>query len=142
MLCSAEVAGVISGSRFGALMHGPTFMANPLACAAANASLELLESGDWASRVAGIQSGLTEGLQAAASLPGVRTVRSLGAVGVVELQQPVDVPAATEAGLAQGVWLRPFRNLVYAMPPYLCSVGDTVEIAAGMVAAAGRGGGP
>lgn len=134
MLCSAEVAEVISASRFGALMHGPTFMANPLACAAANASLELLATGEWRSRVESIQDVLAAGLRAAATLPQVREIRTLGAVGVIETQQPVNVSEASGIGLAHGVWLRPFRNLIYAMPPYICSAADTEAIATAMVA--------
>lgn len=135
MLCSAEVAETISASRFGALMHGPTFMANPLACAAANASLALLDSGDWQGQVETIQRGLAAGLWVAEAEPMVRQVRTLGAVGVIEMRQPVEVAELTAAGLEHGVWLRPFRNLVYAMPPYICSATDTEKIAAGMVAA-------
>jgi adenosylmethionine-8-amino-7-oxononanoate aminotransferase len=120
-LCTTDVAHTVSGGRGGALMHGPTFMANPLACAVALASIDLLLSQDWAGRIASISAGLSVGLASAASLPGVKDVRVLGAVGVVQLDQPVDMVRMTNAVLRRGVWVRPFRDLVYTMPPYLCT---------------------
>jgi adenosylmethionine---8-amino-7-oxononanoate aminotransferase len=116
-LCTPAVAHAVTNSEGGALMHGPTYMANPLACAAALASLELLADGSWREQVARIERGLASGLDAAWKLPGVEDVRVLGAIGVVQLAREVDVAAATNAAIAQGVWLRPFRNLVYTMPP-------------------------
>jgi adenosylmethionine-8-amino-7-oxononanoate aminotransferase len=110
-------------------------MGNPLACAAANASIGLLGSGEWAGDVARIEAGLAGGLAGAAALPGVRDVRVLGAIGVVQLDREVDLPAATAAAVAQGVWLRPFRDLIYTMPPYPTPDGDVARIAAAMVAA-------
>ena len=103
------------------MMHGPTFMANPLACAVASANLDLLGSYDVAGTVARIERHLGAGLAPARDLAAVRDVRTLGAVGVIELDGPVDVPAVTRAALDRGVWVRPFRNLVYTMPPYVCS---------------------
>ena len=100
-------------------MHGPTFMANPLACAVALASLELLADGRWRGQVAGIERALRAGLEPARELDAVTDVRVLGAIGVIELDHPVDVAAATAAALELGVWLRPFRELIYAMPPYV-----------------------
>src|SRR5262249_51734831 len=94
-LCTAEVAAGVSDREGGGLMHGQTFMANPLACAVALASLELLAGEDWSARVASIESGLRAGLEPARALPGVRDVRVLGAIGVIELDGPVDVAAAT-----------------------------------------------
>ena len=114
-LCTAEVAARIGGP----LMHGPTFMANPLACAVALANLELLASGEWRAQVAGAERVLGEELAAARALAGVRDVRVLGAIGVIELAGEVDLAAATAAAVGAGVWLRPFRNLIYAMPPYV-----------------------
>src|SRR6476659_8380225 len=105
-------------------MHGPTYMANALACAVALANLDLLAHGAWQHDVARIQRGLVAGLAGCRELPQVVDVRSLGAVGVVELDHPVDVEKATEAALDQGVWLRPFRNLVYTMPPYISTDDD------------------
>jgi adenosylmethionine-8-amino-7-oxononanoate aminotransferase len=133
VLTTTEVAAGVDASPAGAMMHGPTFMANPLACAVAGASLELLSSYDNASRIAGIEAALEAGLAPARSLPAVRDVRVLGAVGVVELDRPVDVVAVTRQALRAGVWLRPFRNLVYTMPPYVCTPDEVATIASAMV---------
>lgn len=116
-------------------MHGPTFMGNPLACAVAVASIELLRSRDWRGEVARIETELTAGLDAVRGLPGVVEARVLGAIGVIELDRPVDMRAATDAAVAAGVWLRPFRNLVYTMPPFISTSGDIATITAGMRAA-------
>jgi adenosylmethionine-8-amino-7-oxononanoate aminotransferase len=132
-LCSTDVAHTISSGPAGALMHGPTFMANPLACAVSAASVELLLAGDWRSSVAGIGAGLRDGLEPARALPGVTDVRVCGAIGVIECDRPVDLAVATPAALDRGVWLRPFRNLIYAMPPYICSPAETAQISAAMV---------
>jgi adenosylmethionine-8-amino-7-oxononanoate aminotransferase len=135
-LCTSEVAATVSGGEGGGLMHGPTFMANPLACSVALASLGLLASGDWRARVGAIERGLREGLQSARELPGVADVRVLGAIGVIELERPVDVAAATRAAVDRGVWLRPFRELIYAMPPYATGEEDVAAITGAMLAAA------
>ena len=135
-LCSTDVAETISAGDAGGLMHGPTFMANPLACAVAVASIELLLSRDWRGEVETVRRELESGLAPARELPGVRDVRVLGAIGVIELAEPVDMRAATEAAVAAGVWLRPFRNLIYAMPPYVCTSEDVRKITTGMLAAA------
>jgi adenosylmethionine-8-amino-7-oxononanoate aminotransferase len=135
-LCTGEVAEAVSSGEGGGLMHGPTFMANPLACAVALASLGLLESGSWRAQVAGVEAGLREGLKAAWELPGVADVRVLGAIGVIELERPVDIATATAAAVTAGVWLRPFRELIYTMPPYITGPEDVAAIAAAMVAAA------
>jgi adenosylmethionine-8-amino-7-oxononanoate aminotransferase len=127
-LCTAEVAQRVSDSPAGAMMHGPTFMANPLACAVANASLDLLATYDNAANIRRIEDGLRLGLAPAADAPGVVDVRTLGAVGVVELDAPVDVQKVTERALDHGVWLRPFRNLVYTMPPYVISDEDLAAV--------------
>ena len=103
------------------------------------ASIDLLLSGDWAATIARINSRLTEGLAPLRGAPGVYDVRTIGAVGVVQLDHPVDVRAATDAALAEGVWLRPFRDLVYTMPPYVCSDDDVARIAAALDAAAAAG---
>jgi adenosylmethionine-8-amino-7-oxononanoate aminotransferase len=134
-LCTAQIASAISGGPGGALMHGPTFMANPLAAAVALASIDVLLDQDWAREVARIETGLRNGLSALADEPGVTDVRVLGAIGVVQLHSPVDMRAATEAAIDQGVWLRPFRDLVYTMPPYVCSDDDIAQICAGVRAA-------
>jgi adenosylmethionine-8-amino-7-oxononanoate aminotransferase len=135
-LCTAEIAHVISTSDAGALMHGPTFMANPLACAVSVASVELLLGQDWRTRVAEIESGLRSGLAPAAAVPGVADVRVCGAIGVIEMAAPVDLAVATEVALDHGVWLRPFRNLVYAMPPFVCTPADIEHLTTAMVAVA------
>jgi adenosylmethionine-8-amino-7-oxononanoate aminotransferase len=134
VLCSSELAGQIQPG--GVLMHGPTFMANPLACAVASASIDLLLGGDWQTTIKNINERLTAGLAAATGLPGVVDVRTIGAVGVIQLDRPVDVVAATEAGLASGAWLRPFRDLIYTMPPYICGDDELDTICAAMIAAA------
>ncbi|MEB3021876.1 adenosylmethionine--8-amino-7-oxononanoate transaminase [[Mycobacterium] crassicus] len=132
-LCSTDIAHTISGGEAGALMHGPTFMANPLACAVSVASTELLLGQDWRSTVAAIGARLTAALEPARDLPGVADVRVCGAIGVIECEQSVDLAVATPVALAHGVWLRPFRNLVYAMPPYVCTDEQIAQIGAAMV---------
>ena len=139
VLCTAEVAEAVSAGEGSGLMHGPTFMGNPLACAVALASLQLLGDGGWREQVAGIERGLQAGLEPARELDSVTDVRVLGAIGVIELAHPVDIAAATAAALDQGVWLRPFRELIYAMPPYVTGEQDLAQIARAMVAAAGAG---
>ncbi|MDV8056716.1 MULTISPECIES: adenosylmethionine--8-amino-7-oxononanoate transaminase [unclassified Rhodococcus (in: high G+C Gram-positive bacteria)] len=135
-LCTTEVAETVSGGEAGGLMHGPTFMGNPLACAIAVASVELLLSRDWRAEVARLASGLADGLAPARSLPGVADVRVLGGIGVVEMCSPVDMVRATAAAVDAGVWLRPFGRLVYAMPPYICTEEDVTAIAGAMLAVA------
>jgi adenosylmethionine-8-amino-7-oxononanoate aminotransferase len=138
-LCTGEVAEGISRGELPVLAHGPTFMGNPLACAVASASIGLLRSGGWRADVARIETGLRAGLAPALAVPGVAGVRVLGAIGVVALDHEVDLAAATAAAAAEGVWLRPFRDLVYAMPPYPTGDGEVARIAAAMVAAAAAG---
>ncbi|QBJ94810.1 adenosylmethionine--8-amino-7-oxononanoate transaminase [Rhodococcus sp. ABRD24] len=135
-LCTATVAEVISAGEGGGIMHGPTFMANPMACAVAVAAVELLLSRDWRAEVEALGRGLERGLAPLRDVPGVLDVRVLGGIGVIELAQPVDMPTATDAAVAAGVWLRPFRNLIYAMPPYICNRDELDRITSGMVAAA------
>jgi adenosylmethionine-8-amino-7-oxononanoate aminotransferase len=137
-LCTTRIAETVSAAH-GGLMHGPTFMGNPLACAVAVASVELLLSRDWAGEVAAIEAGLKTGLAAAQDNPRVVDVRVLGAIGVVELDHAIDMVAATRAAVEAGVWLRPFRNLVYTMPPFISSADDIARIAAGVVAIAAAG---
>ncbi len=137
-LCTAEVAHVVSAGEGRALMHGPTYMANPLACSVALASLDLLADGRWREDVARIERGLLSGLAPARELPDVADVRVLGAIGVIQLKHDVDIAAATAVALAHGVWLRPFRDLIYTMPPYTTSGDDLRAIAAAIVASVGR----
>ena len=102
----------------GAFMHGPTFMANALACAAASASLTLFEKGDWKVQVPAIAKALHEGLTPIKHHPGVKDVRILGAIGVVEMETAVNTRRLQPALVERGVWVRPFGNLIYLMPPY------------------------
>ncbi len=125
-LCTSDVADRVSGA--GVLAHGPTFMANPLAAAVSLASVDLLLSTEWSAEVARIESALRTGLAGIERLPGVADVRVLGAIGVVQLDAPVDVAAATRAATEHGVWLRPFRDLIYTMPPYITSDDDVALI--------------
>lgn len=135
-LCTRAIAETISSGSVGALMHGPTFMANPLACAVAVASVELLLDQDWRDRVATIGAGLSSGLAPARTLPQVADTRVCGAIGVIETRRPVDLAAATPVALDHGVWLRPFRNLIYAMPPFICTETEVDQITSAMVAVA------
>jgi adenosylmethionine-8-amino-7-oxononanoate aminotransferase len=135
MLCTGEIASTVSRGEAGALLHGPTFMGNPLACAVANASLGIIDDGGWRADVARIGAGLESGLAAAVDLAAVREVRTIGAVGVIELHDAIDVTAVTAAAIRHGVWVRPFRNLVYTMPPYISTAADIEQITAGMTAA-------
>ena len=134
-LCTPAVARAVSAGAAGGLAHGPTFMGNPLACAVANASLGLLRDGDWAADVRRIETALRCGLEPLRGVPGVADVRVLGAIGVVQLDHPVDIPVATAAAVEAGVWLRPFRDLVYTMPPYVTGDGDLTRITSGIAAA-------
>ncbi len=128
VLCTTAIGERISASESGVLMHGPTYMGNPLACAVALANLDLLTGADWAAEVSRINRGLATGLAGCRELPGVADVRTIGAVGVVQLDRPVDVVKATDAAIEEGVWLRPFRDLVYTMPPYISADPDVDRI--------------
>lgn len=138
-LCTRTVADGISQGEVPVLAHGPTFMGNPLASAVACASIDLLLSQDWAQEVKRIETGLREGLAGTEALPGVRDVRVLGAIGVVQLDHEVDMAAATRAAVREGVWLRPFRDLIYTMPPYVTEDADLARICAAVRAAATAG---
>ncbi len=120
-LCSRKVAETISQSEYSALMHGPTFMGNPLACAVACASIDLILSYDIESRTANMQTIMEEQLAPAANLNGVNEVRCLGAVAVIELDEAVDMPIFQSLLIEHGIWVRPFGKLVYIMPPYVIS---------------------
>ncbi|MGB2078487.1 MAG: aminotransferase class III-fold pyridoxal phosphate-dependent enzyme [Vibrio sp.] len=118
-LCSQDVAHTISQGASSVFMHGPTFMGNPLACAVANQSLALIEAGDWQQQVAAIEQHLIEHLLPLSDLAQVKQVRVLGAIGVVETHQPVDMAKIQAYFVKQGVWIRPFGRLIYIMPPYI-----------------------
>ncbi|MEW2552605.1 adenosylmethionine--8-amino-7-oxononanoate transaminase [Streptomyces zhihengii] len=138
-LCTPRVADGISRGEVPVLAHGPTFMGNPLAAAVACASVDLLLERDWRQEVKGLETGLREGLAPAGDLPGVREVRVLGGIGVVQLDHRADMAAATRAAVREGVWLRPFRDLVYVMPPYVTGEEDLATVCRGVIAAAAAG---
>lgn len=127
---------VVEGMEPKALMHGPTFMANPLACAVAAEATALIAEGAWKEDVPRIEEGLRVGLSTAEELPGVVDVRVLGAIGVIEMAHDVDMAATTAAAMRNGVWLRPFGRLIYAMPPFISTDDEVAQIARAMVAAA------
>lgn len=133
VMTTRDVADTISRGEAGVMMHGPTFMANPLSCAIAIASLELLERQDMASRIAHIQQKLRELLAPAASLPAVAEVRVLGAIGVIEMKQPVDVGRFQKLCIEKGIWVRPFGHNVYVMPPYVISDEDLDALCTRMI---------
>ncbi len=133
-LTTAAVSDTISRGEPGVLMHGPTFMANPLACAVALASVGLLLDSPWQARVAAIEQGLREGLEPCRTLSGVADVRVLGAIGVVELSAAVDMKAVTGQFIDAGVWVRPFGKLVYLMPPYIIDRQDLDTLTAAVTA--------
>lgn len=131
-LISRKMAEVISSGPSHALMHGPTFMANPLSCAVANASIDLLLSTPWPARVAQIERQLRQELACCASLSSVKDVRVLGAIGVVEFVTQLDLPQITRECVKRGVWLRPFGNTLYTMPPYVMTSDELSRITAAM----------
>lgn len=129
---TSKIAQTIHNGPEPLLAHGPTYMGNPLACAVACASLDLLASKEWESSVSGIQGVFSDGLEELRALASVRDVRVLGAAGIIELHEPVDVTAATLASLQCGVWIRPFGHLIYALPPYCVTVDEANTIVKAM----------
>ncbi|MFE6130553.1 adenosylmethionine--8-amino-7-oxononanoate transaminase [Streptomyces sp. NPDC056437] len=138
-LCTSRVADGISRGEVPVLAHGPTFMANPLAASVANASIDLLLAQDWPQEIKRLETGLRDGLAEARNLPGVKDVRVRGAIGVVQLDHDVDMAAATQAAVRAGVWLRPFRDLIYTMPPYVTGDEDLSRVCEAVCAAAAAG---
>ncbi len=132
-LCTSEVAEGVTAAASGALMHGPTFMANPLAASVALASTRLLCSQPWQDEVGRIEARLVHGLAPARSAHGVSDVRALGAIGVVETHEPLPMAAVQQVCLAHGVWLRPFGRLIYTMPPYVASDDEVDRVCAAIV---------
>jgi len=132
-LTTAHIGETISAGGAGCFMHGPTFMGNPLACAVANTSLRLLEEMDWQQNVSRIEAGLKRWLTEAEQLDSVAEVRCLGAIGVIEMKEPVVTKALQPLFVERGLWIRPFGKLVYIMPPYVMSDDDLKQLCLGMV---------
>ena len=128
-LTTPHISETFSRGEAGVFMHGPTFMANPLACAVALENLKLLESYDWQNKILKIQAQLEEELEPCRQLESVKDVRVLGAIGAVELHEPVDMAVVQPQFVEQGVWLRPFGRLLYTMPPYVIEAEDLSAIA-------------
>lgn len=137
-ICSDEVAAGISDSPAGAFMHGPTFMANPLACSAATASLALIANNNWQRQVSAIETQLKQQLATAAELPAVKEVRVLGAVGVLELHEPVNSGLLQSEFVKRGVWIRPFNRFIYIMPPYIISSAQLSKLTHAMLEVAAQ----
>lgn len=135
-LCSDKVADVIRSGQPGVFMHGPTFMGNPLACSAAIASLDLLSSNDWQQQVSNIQAQLIKELSPALQLEKVIDVRTIGAIGVIEMSERVDASLAQARCQELGVWLRPFGNNIYCMPPYIIKQDQLSQVTAAMLSLA------
>jgi len=127
-LVTDEISGTISNGEPGVFMHGPTFMANPLACAAANASLDLLLNSNWQKNINQIEKTLNDNLADCRSLKQVKDVRVKGAIGVIETHQPIDQKWMTKEFVKRGVWVRPFSNLVYIMPAYIMNEDDLIQV--------------
>jgi adenosylmethionine-8-amino-7-oxononanoate aminotransferase len=139
VLCTDDVAAAVDAGPAGALLHGPTYTGNPLACAVAVANLDLLASGAWRDDVRRLEAGLRAGLAGLRAEPHVRDVEVLGGFAAVRTTAQLDLDAAVDAAVDAGVWLRPFRDVVYAMPPYTCTSDDTERVTAAMAAAARAG---
>jgi len=133
VLTTDEMANDIASGEPGVFMHGPTFMGNPLACAIAKASIDLLCANDWQQQVLQIEQGLQQGLAPAKTFTHVAEVRVLGAIGVVELTHPVDMSSVQPMFVERGVWVRPFGKLVYLMPPFVMSSGDLAQLTDALV---------
>jgi len=135
-LCSQKVSNGIHQQSNNLLMHGPTFMANPLACAVAKASLDLLLASPWQQRIKSIEQQLIQGLAPAKNLAQVADVRVLGAIGVIEMTQAIDINKVQDFLIRRGIWLRPFGKLLYTMPPFVMNEEQISQLTRAMCAAA------
>lgn len=133
VLTTKDVADTISKGEAGVLMHGPTFMGNPLACSIAIASIKLLNNQDMAACVSRMETIMSEHLARAAGSPKVKEIRTLGSIGVIEMNDPVDVGSFQRKCVASGIWVRPFGRVVYVMPPYVINDDDLVKLIDRMV---------
>ncbi|MGC1525955.1 MAG: adenosylmethionine--8-amino-7-oxononanoate transaminase [Phormidesmis sp.] len=129
-LTTTHISETFSAGEAGVFMHGPTFMANPLACAVSLANLELLESYDWQTKIAQIEQQLAQELAPCRDLDAVKDVRVLGAIAAVELHSPVDMATVQPLFVEKGVWLRPFGRLLYTMPPYIIQANELTAVTA------------
>ena len=127
-ITTEKISHIVDSGEAGALMHGPTYMANPLACAVALANIELLKQNKWQQQISSIEQQLLTELDVCKQCESVREVRVMGAIGIVELHNPVDVAVLCEKFVAQGVWIRPFRNLIYIMPPYIIKADELSQL--------------